>query len=139
MSTIDVGRWADTLMARYADRVVIGNALYEIAAHADPAVALELEPHALDCHPVPFLRTFRPAPSCVALGLVSAGWAAPMGSRVRPSAHPEAKRILQVVVVTSDGEVGGRVRFPDGSIVDSGPGYGRVLDALRSALRRRAA
>ena len=139
MSRVDVGQWADTLIVRYAGHDVIGNALFPITRPSDLSAPLEIEMHPLDRHPVDFLPGFRPPPSCVALGLVSAGWAAPMESRVRPSAHPEARRVLQAVVVTPEGDVGARVRLPDGSVIDPGPLHGRVLDALRAALRRPAA
>ena len=139
MSRVDVGQWADTLIGRYAGHDVIGNALFPITRSSDPSAPLEIEMHPLDCHPVDFLPTFRPPPSCIALGLVSAGWAAPMGSQVRPSKHPDAQRVLQAVVVTPDGEVGARVRMPDGSVIDPGRLHGRVLDALRAAVLRPAA
>lgn len=139
MSLIDVGQWADLLIRRYAGQDVIGNALFAFTRPADPSAAPHVEMQPLDRHPADFLRRFRPPPSCIALGLVSAGWAAPIDTPVRPSAHPDAQRILQAVVVTLDRGVGARVRYPDGSVVDPGPGYGRVLDALRAALRRAAA
>lgn len=139
MSTVDLGRWADRLIDRYAGLDVIGNALFPITVPTDPSSALECEMVPLDRQPVDFLRRFRPPSSCVALGLVSAGWAAPIDSRVRPSAHPDAQRILQVIVAAADGGVAARVRFPDGSVVDPGPGHGRVLDAVLAALQRRAA
>jgi hypothetical protein len=60
-----------------------------------------------------------------------------MDSPVRPSAHPEAKRILAVNVIGRGGGTAARVRWPDGSVTDLGPGgVGRVLDALRAAMRR---
>lgn len=139
MSAVDLGHWADRLIDRYAGLDVIGNALFPIMAPTDAPGSLEAEMLALDGHPVDFLRRFRPPDGCVALGLVSAGWAAPIDSRVRPSAHPDAQRILQVIVVEPGGGVAGRVRFPDGSVVDPGPGHGRVLDVLRAVLQRRAA
>lgn len=139
MSTVDVGHWADALMKRYAGHAVIG-ALFPLTRPDDPTAELEVEMIPLDGHPADVLRRSRPPLSCVALGLVSAGWAAPIGSRVRPSAHPDAKRIVQSLVMARDGSVGARVRMPDGSVVDpGGGGYGRVLDALRAALRRPAA
>lgn len=134
MSPVDVGRWADTLMARYADHDVTGSALFPLLADGE----LEMVP--LAGHPAEHLRWYRPPADCIALGLVSAGWAAPIDSPVRPSAHPDAQRVVQAVVVARDGAVGARIRFPDGSVVDPGtPGTGRVLDALRRSLRRLAA
>lgn len=139
MSLVDVSHWAETLINRYAGQDVIGSALFPITRPANPSEPLEVETLPLDRHPVDFLRRYRPPSACVALGLVSAGWAAPIDSRVRPSAHPDAQRILQAIVVTPGGDVAGRVRLPDGSIVDPGPGRGRVLDAVEAALRRPAA
>lgn len=139
MSLVDLGHWADTLIDRYAGQDVIGNALFPITRPTDPSAPPEVEMLPLDRHPVDFLRRYRPPSSCIALGLVSAGWAAPIESRVRPSAHPDAQRILQAIVVTPDGDVAARVRLPDGSIVDPGRGHGRVLDALQAALQLPAA
>jgi len=140
MSLVDVDHWADTLMKRYDGLDVIGNALFPITLPTHPSAELETELVALDRHPVDYLRRYRPSPRCIALGLVSAGWAAPIDSTVRPSAHPDAQRIVQAVVVARDGQVGSRLRFPDGRVVDGGSGgYGRVLDALRAALARQAA
>ena len=141
MSPIDLGRWADALMARYCDRDVNGNALFPISS-ADPDDVEDVEQLLvpMDRHPVDFLRRYRPPAACMALGLVSAGWAAPMNSQVRPSAHPDAQRIVQVTVIMRGGATSSRIRFPDGSVVDPGPGgFGRVLDALRAAMRRTAA
>ena len=133
MSIIDVDHWADTLINRYADHDVIGNALFPLTlAHA--GAANPPEPIPLDDHPVPFLARYRRPPGCLALGLVSAGWAAPIDSKVRASAHPDAQRILQCVVLACDGAIGGRLRMPDGTIHVGAPGYGAVLDALRVTL-----
>ena len=141
MSQVDLGRWADALMAHYRDRVVNGNALFPIAA-PDPDDVDDIEQLLvpMDRHPVDFLRRYRPSSRCTALGLVSTGWAAPIDSPVRPSAHPDAQRILQVTVIGRAGGTAARIRWPDGSVVDPGAGgVGRVLDALRAAMRRRAA
>jgi hypothetical protein len=141
MSVVELGYWAEIIMEKYADCDVIGSALFPITQAAVPSAEHELEMIPLDGHPADCLRRYRPPASCVALGLVSAGWAAPMdGSRVRPSAHPEAKRVVQVVVVARDGDHAARPRMPDHSIIDPGRGgRGRVLDALRTAIRRPAA
>jgi hypothetical protein len=70
---------------------------------------------------------------------VSTGWAAPIDSPVRPSAHPDAQRVHQAVVLDRAGVLLGRMRHPDGTIIDLGRGgHGRVPDALRSAMRRAA-
>ena len=141
MSSVDLGRWADALIARYRDRDVNGNALFPISS-PDPAEVPDLGDLLvpMDRHPVDFLRRYRPSATCMALGLVSAGWAAPMDSPVRPSAHPDAKRILQVTVIGRGGGTASRIRWPDGSVMDPGPaGFGRVLDVLRGAMRRAAA
>lgn len=141
MSLVDLGRWADALIAQYGDRNVNGNALFPISCcRPDEGGDLEELLVPMDRHPADFLRRYRPSATCLALGLVSAGWAAPMDSPVRPSAHPDAKRILQVTVIGRGGGTSSRIRWPDGSVVDPGPvGYGGVLDALRAALRRPAA
>ena len=141
MSSVDLGRWADALMAQYRDRDVNGNALFPISS-PDPDDVRDVERLLvpMDRHPADFLRRYRPPATCMALGLVSAGWAAPIDSPVRPSAHPDAKRILQVTVIGRGGGTASRIRWPDGSVIDPGPpGFGRVLDVLRAAMRRAAA
>src|SRR5688572_21153442 len=102
MSTLDVGHWADTLLARYAGHDRMGNALFPIIRNGSQ---LDCDFVPLDRHPADFLRRYRRPATCVALGLVSGGWAAPMDSPVRPSAHPDAKRVVQCVVLADDGAV----------------------------------
>ena len=116
MSLVDLGRWADALVAHYGDRDVIGNALFPISSFCPDdvgGVGSLLVP--MDRHPADFLRRYRPPATCLGLGLVSAGWAAPMDSPVRPSAHPDAKRILAITVIARGGGTAGRIRWPDGS------------------------
>jgi hypothetical protein len=137
MSVVDVHAWVDTLMGRYADRDVTGSALFPLTERPNGA-DLDCKMVPLDRHPFDYLVSYRPPRGCVALGLVTAGWAAPIDSPVRPSAHPDAQRILQALVIAADGQEAARLRYADGRIVDPGQGgYGRVLDALRAAVRRR--
>lgn len=142
MSHVDVGRWADTLLHRYADRRITGSMLFPLIQPAAPGGDLILERVPLGGHPVHALRRYRPPTGCVALGLVSAGWAAPMDdSGLLPSAHPDAQRVVQSFVLASSGAMAGRLRYPDGHVLETGEdGQGRVVDALTAALcRRRAA
>ena len=139
MSAPDLGRLADLLMAHVTDLDVLGAALFPFRADDidEPDLAALRIP--LLGHPVDHLRSYRPPTGCVALGLVCGGWAAPIDSPVRPSAHPDAQRIVQASVLGRDGELVGRVRYPDRRVIDTGRGgYGRVPDAMRRALRRAA-
>lgn len=92
----------------------------------------------IDCHPVDALEVVDVPASCTALGVATGGWSAPI-SDLRPSAHPDAQRIFQVVLVDRAGTVASRVRYPDGSVLTAPPSEGAVLDALRTALRRAVA
>src|SRR5438874_242581 len=122
MSAVELGRLADLLIHRYFEPNMTSSVLFPFM-HAD------VEEDDLDGlmiplreHPADHLRRYRPPVGCVALGLVIAGWAAPMDSPVRPSAHPDAQRVVQSVVLGRDGLLVGRLRLPDGTIMDSGGG-----------------
>src|SRR5438876_9249583 len=129
MSAVELGRLADLLIHRCTEPNMTGSVLF-------PFVHADVEEKDLDGlmipfqeHPADHLRRYRPPFGCVALGLVTAGWAAPMDSPVRPSAHPDAQRIVNAVVLGRDGLLVGRLRLPDGSIMDPGRGgQGRVPD-----------
>ena len=62
-----------------------------------------------------------------------------MGAEGRPSAHPDAERVFQVVLVDRGGAIAGRLRRADGSVLTEAPAGGDVLDALRAALGVQAA
>ena len=135
MSGPDLGRLADLLIAHVTDLDVLGAALFPF--RADDVVEADLPELRIPMlgHPVDHLRSYRPPTGCVALGLVCGGWAAPIDSPVRPSAHPDAQRVVQAVVLGRGGEPVGRIRFPGGRVNDAGSGgYGRVPDAMRRAL-----
>lgn len=135
METTVLERWADVLLEALRTHEP-GATLVRL--DQDGAGDFELALRPVDTHPVEALAQLdRPVP-CHALGVATGGWAAPMGS-VRPSAHPEARRIFQVVLVGRDGVVVSRVRYPDGSVMTEPPGAGAVLDALRAALGLSAA
>jgi len=139
MSVSEIGRLADLLIRRYGTPDVNGSALF-------PFTRVDVDEDELDAlliplrqHPADHLRRFRPPVGCIALGLVSTGWAAPIDSPVRPSAHPDAQRVHHAVVLGRNGALHARMRRPDGTVLDMGSGgYGRVPDGLRSAMRRAA-
>lgn len=130
MSTVDLGRLADDLIARHPR--VTGARLVRLERHrksGKPVASLR----ALRGHPADVLARFRVPSSWIGIGVLCGGWGAPMDG-IRPSAHPEAQRVTLVVLLGRDGTVESRVRCPDGSIMRDGPGEGAVLDAMRTAL-----
>jgi hypothetical protein len=127
----DLGLTADALIDQYG-RPTLGATLLRLERHpVSGEISVRMRP--LKRHPVDALRRFRAPASWIGLGLLTGGWAAPLDG-TRPSAHPEAQRITQVVVVDRGGRVESRVRFPDGSIMREAPSVGAVLDAMRAAL-----
>ena len=132
MSLNDLGLTADLLIREF-DEAVVGSSLVRFVQCDDDPDQVEIGIRPLDGHPSDELAGFRAPESWVALGLVSGGWVAPLGA-VRPSAHPDARRITQVVLVDRQGRVESRVRFPDGTIMREPPSVGAVLDLLRVAL-----
>jgi hypothetical protein len=133
MSNPDLELWVDDLLDEFASDSFAGSLLVRVIQDDDEDIRFEAAN--LDAHPADALVGYRAPASCIALGTVSGGWAAPMdGSTTRASAHPEAKRVFQVVLVDRLGVVAGRVRYPDGSMLRSAPTHGDVLDALRASL-----
>ncbi|HUQ40836.1 MAG TPA: hypothetical protein VM030_11850 [Acidimicrobiales bacterium] len=140
MSTVPVGVLANLLLRVYTDRELTGSDLYTFGQPVDAADEVDIGVLHVDGHPTDYLGDFRPGADCVALGLVSGGWMAPLDSTVAPSAHHDALRVLQVFVIGRDGGIASQVRLPDGSVRDMGADVvGRVPAALRAALRRSAA
>jgi hypothetical protein len=140
MSDVDIERWADALIARHPSVDLIGHELVVIVdEQPDSWPRPGVRPMRSQRHPVDRLRRYRVPAEARALGLVCGGWWAPMDDGIMPSSHPEAKRIVQAVVMDRSGTMTGRVRNPDGSVIDLGRGgVGRVPDALRAALCRDA-
>lgn len=129
----DLERWVDVLIESFASETV-GGWLLRLSRPDDGADdELEFGVLPIEGHPSDFLAGFRAPASWLALGVAGGGWLGPIG-RLRPSAHPEGRRIFHVVMVDRDGHVAGRVRLPDGSIMTEPPGYGAILDSLRVAL-----
>lgn len=131
--------WADLLLSAFAGCSPADASLVRLVAPADAPGEVELGLLRLDgAHPCAVLdelvldHALGPGDACLALGVVSGGWAAPPGGP--PSGHPDAERILQVVLVAPGGEVVARLRFPDGTVLSSPPSEGRVLRSLRDAL-----
>jgi hypothetical protein len=71
---------------------------------------------------------------CWAIGVVTGAWAAPVGSHLRPSAHPEAVRVRLTVMVDRSAEVVAMSEFADGRPAPEPPLEGPTVDALRRAL-----
>ncbi|HYD09339.1 MAG TPA: hypothetical protein VEA78_04495 [Acidimicrobiales bacterium] len=136
MSDVDIEAWADALIARHPTVDVNGHELIAIS-HPTPIETPGIRPMRSQRHPVDRLRRYTPPTELLALGLVCGGWVAPIDTNVRPSAHPDARRIVQVVVMDRTGSQTARVRYPDGTVQPmGGGGVGRVPEALRAALRR---
>lgn len=135
MSTTALERLADILL-EVLDSPAPGATLVRVDL-VDEEIELALKP--IDVHPTAALAGFRPPASCHALGIATGGWAAPMGGTGRPSNHPDAQRVFQVVLVDRAGAVAGRLRRADGSVLTEPPAGGDVVDALRVAMGARAA
>lgn len=84
-------------------------------------------------HPLTGLMGFVAPDDWWALGTIATGWMGPLDAG-RPSAHPDAVRVAQVIVVTRDGDVVSHVRASDGESFDEPPEGGRTFDALHRAL-----
>lgn len=85
-------------------------------------------------HPAELLDGFTAPDDWLALGLVTRGWAAPMGP-ARPSAHPARRRVCTTVLLDRAGGAVGRTIDESGAVVIEGPpSEGQVLDLLRCAL-----
>ncbi len=100
----------------------------------DPDGAFDLALRDLDGHnPTDALLGFCAPDDWQALGVLTGGWAGPIGEGP-PSAHPDGQRTRLVVLVDRDGQRVGRIRFADGTEVDEAPEGGLLLDALHRAL-----
>ena len=132
MSYIDLGRVADLLFDQLGEPLV-GSYLVRLVLDERVSGGPELAVRPLDGPPAEALAGFRAPAAWSAIGLVCGGWAAPMDG-VRPSAHPDARRISQVILLGRDGTIASRVRYADGSVLRAAPASGAALDALRFAL-----
>jgi len=74
-----------------------------------------------------------------ALGVLTCGWAAPVGGdETPPSCHPGRRRVRLAVIATTDLVTGSVIEFqdtPDEPIIDDGCGSGSLRDALLDAIR----
>ena|SRR5437588_239755 len=136
MSLDMLGHLADILLEATPGPFV-GATLVRVVFHRGRGDDFELGLKPLDCHPTEALDGFRAPRSWTALGVIAGGWAAPMDDGIRPSAHPDAMRVTNVVLMDRKGRMVGRVRYPDGSVVEGPPGYGAIVDALRYSLHVR--
>ena len=138
LTLVGLAAWADLLLTAFTGCGPGDASLIRLVEPPGAPGEVELGLLRLDgAHPCDVLDELLVEPSCVALGVAAGGWAAPMprdGPPGRPSAHPDAERILQVVLVARSGEVVGRVRFPDGTVLTAPPADGAVLSSLRAVL-----
>ena len=130
MSQHRLDNLADALIDEF--RGTVGATLIRLVQCDDPE-EVEFGIRPLDGHPADELAGFVAPDSWVAIGIITGGWVAPMAG-VRPSAHPDAKRITQLVIVERDGTVLGRLRYPDGSILREPPSAGAALDVLLESM-----
>lgn len=74
-----------------------------------------------------------------ALGVLTCGWAAPVGGdETPPSRHPERRRVRLAAIATTDFVTGSALEFqdtPDEPILDDGSASGSLRDALLDATR----
>jgi len=74
-----------------------------------------------------------------ALGVLTCGWAAPVGGdETPPSRHPERRRVRLAAIATTDLVTGSALEFqdaPDEPILDDGSASGSLRDALLDATR----
>ena len=87
-------------------------------------------------HPLDHLLGFVAPETWSAMGLVCFGWASPPAgdaSGLRPSEHPDRRRVRVVSLLDRHGEERATATLDDGSVVDE-PGVGTVSDALRRCL-----
>jgi hypothetical protein len=131
VSPKELGRLADALIEQY-HRPLVGSLLVRIERHRKTRdIITGVRP--LSGHPAEALANFRAPSSWIGIGLVCGGWAAPMDG-IRPSAHPDGQRVTSVVLLDRAGNVEGRMRLPDGSVLREPPGEGLVFDTLLDAL-----
>lgn len=83
-------------------------------------------------HPLDELLGFVAPRSWSIIGVVSYGWAAPMGD-VRPSRHAERVRVRVTCLVDRAGREAVTTTLEDGTVIDE-PGEGQLGDVLRRCL-----
>jgi hypothetical protein len=80
------------------------------------------------------LETITPDESANYYGLITAGWASPVGENdhLPPSQHPERRRVELLVVVNRDGSVASALSMSgnDELIIDEGNASGALADAV---------
>jgi hypothetical protein len=110
-----------TTITEYPDIYVALGTLTDDVARIDDAI-----------HGRPLLRAR-------ALGVLTCGWAAPIGDdETPPSCHPQRRRVRLAVIVTGDLVTGSALEFqddPDNRIFDDGSASGGLRDALLEAMR----
>ncbi len=81
----------------------------------------------------------RPLLDARALGVLTCGWAAPIGDdETPPSCHPQRRRVRLAVIATGELMTGSALEFqedPDSPILDDGAATGSLRDALLEAMR----
>jgi len=85
-------------------------------------------------HPAELLDGFDAPDEWWALGLVTRGWASPMGP-TRPSQHPGRRRVTTTVLLDRAGRLVGRTVGDDGTVwIDGPPSEGELIRLLRQAM-----
>ena len=85
-------------------------------------------------HPAEMLDGLNAPPEWAALGVVCRGWASPTDD-VRPSQHPQRRRVLATMLVDRDGNAAGRTITESGEVVIDHPATeGEIPRLLRAAL-----
>ena len=81
----------------------------------------------------------RPLLGARALGVLTCGWAAPIGDdETPPSCHPQRRRVRLALIATGDLVTGSALEFQDDAdhpIFDDGSASGGLRDALLEAMR----
>lgn len=80
------------------------------------------------------LDTITPDESANYYGVITAGWASPVGDNdhLPPSQHPERRRVELLVVVNRDGSIASALSMSgnDELIIDEGKAHGALADAV---------
>jgi hypothetical protein len=105
-----------------------------------PGVLLRTDAETVDVlplaggHPREVLLGYRLDPEWRALGVLTFGWAAPLGG-TRPSSHPERLRSRTAIAVGRSGDLRARCHLADGRQLDEVP-EGWLIDCLLRAIDR---
>ena len=104
-----------------------------------PDVYVALDTVAAEVARVDLAIAGNPLLGAKALGVLTCGWAAPIGrDETPPSCHPERRRVRLAAIATTDLVIGSMLEFkdtPDEPIFDDGSASGSLRDALLDTMR----